>query len=267
VLLALSLTAVTAAQSPPEGWTKPFPAHRIVGNVYNVGTYDLSVFLITSPQGHILINTGIDGSAKLIEEGVESLGFKFSDIRILLEMQAHWDHVGELAKVKQTTGAKLHATRGDQRLLEHGDRFEPIKVDRIIADGDKVELGGVVLETVETPGHTQGSVSFTTTVEDGGRRYRLAIANMGSINTGTKLTNNSEYPSIAEDYALTFERQKKLEVDIWVAAHGSQYGLHDKYSPGDAHDPNRFVDPDGYRAAVERHETRFRELLAAENGR
>jgi metallo-beta-lactamase class B len=270
--LVLAVAAPTAAQN--ETWTRPFPGHRVIGNLYAVGTYDLAVFLITSNEGHILINTGLDDSTSQIRENIESLGFRLEDVKILLQMQSHWDHTAALAEIKQMTGAEMWATADDAPVLEDGgfsdphfggrESFKPIHVDKIIADGDLIELGDTQLTVLETPGHTAGSSSYTMRVREGGRDYNVAIANMGTINAGKQLVVEPTYPGVADDFAQTFRKQKALEVDVWVAAHGGQYGLHDKYEAGQAYRTETFVDPEGFLAAVERLEKLYLEQIAAE---
>lgn len=270
--LTLAISVPLAAQ--PADWTRPFPGHRVIGNLYSVGTYDLGVFLITSSDGHILINTGLEDSTPLIRKNIESLGFRLEDVKTLLTMQAHWDHTAALAEIKQISGAEILATAGDAPMLEDGGFsdphfggkvwFKPVKVDRILKDGEVIELGETRLTVVETPGHTSGSVSYTMKVREAGRDYDVVIANMGSINPGLRLAVNPTYPGISEDFAKTFRIQNTLSADVWVAGHASQYGLHEKYKPGQAYNPATFVDPEGYRAAVERHEKLYLEYLATE---
>ena len=273
-LACMALLISTPVVSQRENWTRPFPGHRVIGNLYSVGTYDLSVFLITSDQGHILINTGLEDSTPLIRENVRSMGFLLNDVKILLTMQAHWDHTAALAEIKEITGAEMWATADDAPVLEDGGfsdaqfggkvSFKPVKVDRIIKDGEVIKLGKTRLTVVETPGHTAGSASYTMKVREGGRDYDVVIANMASINPGKRMVVDPTYPGVAEDFVKTFRRQKALPVDVWVAAHASQYGLHDKYEPGQAYDPETFVDPQGYRAAVEGHEKLYLDQVAAE---
>ena len=274
VAFCLTLLLSTSLAAQPEKWTKPFPGHRVIGNLYAVGTYDLGVFLITSPQGHILINTGIEDSTPMIRKNIESVGFRLDDVKILLTMQSHWDHTAALAEIKQITGAEMWATEDDARVLEDGgvsdphfggkQSFKPAKVDRIIKDGEVIKLGDIRLTTVLTPGHTEGSSSYTMKVSEGGRDYDVAIANMASINPGKKLMVDPTYAGVSDDFAETFRKQNQVAVDVWVAAHGSQYGLHDKYSAGQVYSPDTFVDPDGFRAAVARYEQLYKEQLAAE---
>lgn len=273
--IAIFALATCAIAQPKDEWRTPFPAHRVVGNVYYVGTYDLACFLITTPKGNILINTGVDGSAPLIVSSIESLGFKVKDTKILLTTQAHNDHVAGMAEMKQLTGAKLLATDGDAPVLEDGGksdplftelrfRFDPVKVDGRIKDGQKISLGGTELTVYSHPGHTRGSASYGLTVAENGRNYRVLIANMGSINPGTILIGNKKYPQISDDYAKTFRDQKTLQCDVFLASHASQYQLHDKWKPGQAYNPVTFVDPEGYKAAVGRAETAYLEWLAKE---
>jgi metallo-beta-lactamase class B len=271
-LVLFAACAAAQTSSTPENWRKPFPAHRIAGNVYYVGTYDLACFLITTPQGQMLINTGLEDSAAMIRAGIEQLGFKFRDIKILLTMQAHYDHVAALAQVKRLTGASVAATEGDAPVLEDGGRsdfhfgpkqqFAPVKVDRILRDGDKVALGGTELTVHLTPGHTKGSASYSMRVADQGRSYNVLFANMETINPGVKLVGNSKYPQIADDYARALRVQKSLPCDIFLAAHASQYSLHEKYKG--KYDPAAFVDPEGYKRAVTSYERAYLDQLARE---
>jgi metallo-beta-lactamase class B len=257
-----------------EDWTTPFPGHRVIANLYAVGTYGLGMFLITSDEGHILINTGLEDSTPLIRENIESVGFRLEDIKILLTMQAHWDHTAALAEIKEITGAEMWATTDDARVLEDGgfsdphfggrESFTPVSVDKIISDSDVIELGEIRLQVYEHPGHTEGSSSYSMHVRENGRDYNVVIANMGTINTGKKLVVDPTYPGVADDFAKTYSRQKAMDVDVWVAAHGGHYGLHDKYKPGQAYSPDTFVDPDGFLVAVERLEQIYLEQLAEE---
>lgn len=274
VLAVLVFAASAATAQPPDRWTRPFEGHRVIGNLYAVGTYDLAVFLITSDEGHILINTGLEDSTALIRGNMASLGFELEDIQILLTMQAHWDHTAALAEIKGIADAEMWATEGDARVLEDGgfsdphfggeESFPPVSVDKIIVEGDVIELGGTHLTVLETPGHTEGSSSYLMRVTENGREYDVAIVNMATINTGKKLVVDPTYAGVADDFAETFSKQKVLDVDVWVSAHGSQYGLHDKYERGQAYHPDTFVDPDGFLAAVERLESLYLEQMEDE---
>ncbi len=279
-LWATILAGQTAFREAPvtnENWTKPFPAFRIVGNVYYVGTYDLASYLITTDQGHILVNTGVGSSVPMIRSSVESLGFRFSDIRLLLATHGHWDHVGGMAAIKRLTNARMLMHEADVPVLEDGGNsdfrffpkgrgavYEPVKVDQRLKDGDKVRLGATELTVHHHPGHTKGATSFTFVTRDGGRDYRIGIVNMNGINEGVALLKSPGYPAIIEEYAATFAKQKQLALDVFLSSHAGQFGLHEKYKPGAAYDPNRFVDPSGYRAAVERAERAYTTQLQKE---
>lgn len=271
LLLAVPIAGL---QAQPADWAEPFPGHRVIGNLYAVGTAGLGVFLITSDQGHILINTGMEDSTPLIRENIESVGHRLEDVRVLLTMQAHWDHTAALAEIKELTGAEMWATAGDGRVLEDGGFSDPhfggrvsfrlIEVDRIISDGEIIELGDTRLRVHDHPGHTEGSSSYSMQVTEDGRDYNVVVANMGTINEGKRLVVDPTYPGVAEDFARTYASQKAMDVDVWVAAHGGQYGLLDKYQPGQAYSPDTFVDPEGFLAEVERLERIYEEQVAAE---
>jgi len=163
----LSLAGGAIAQNTAD-WTAPFPAHRVVGNVYYVGSKGLASYLITTPEGHILINSSMEANVPLIQASVEKLGFKFSEVKILLISHAHWDHCAGSARVKELTGAKYMVMDGDVPVVESGgkedfqygnspdNQYRPAKVDRVLHDGEEVKLGGVVLVAHKTPGHTRG---------------------------------------------------------------------------------------------------------------
>lgn len=269
-------SSVTVHLKPREHYVRPYEPFRIVGNLYYVGTYDLAVYLVTTPQGHMLIKTGINDSAPVIKANVEKLGFRFEDIKLLLATHGHWDHVGAFAEIKRMTGAQMLMHEEDAGMLESGGSedyrfpqgrgvvYEPIKVDRRLREGDKVRLGGMELTVLHHPGHTKGSTSFSFTVSDGGRDYNVLIANMASINPGVTVSHMPAFPNIRAAYASTIARQKGMRPDIWVASHASQFDMHAKRKPGDPYDPERFVDPDGFRAKVEVYEKRFLEALEKE---
>jgi metallo-beta-lactamase class B len=265
-LITLTAFAVILFGQENPSWWRPYPAHTIAGNLHYVGTEDLACFLLTSPQGHILINTGMADSTPLIRESMQKLGFRLEDIKILLTMQAHGDHVEAMREIQQLSGAKVYATEADAPALEDGGKsdpvfgdrmsFAPVKVDRLLKDGDVIALGSTQLKVILTPGHSKGSVSYSTTVEDGGKKRDVLIANMGSV--VMPLAGNTRYPQIVEDLARSFDKQRKLSPEIWVAAHASQYHMARKHKAGS------FVDPEGYKRAIDHYEQLFRKRLAEE---
>jgi metallo-beta-lactamase class B len=251
----------------PPAWSQNYPATQIIGNLYDVGGYDLSSFLITSDAGHILINTGLEGSAAMIENNLKSLGLRMADIKILLTTQAHFDHTADLALIKEQTGARLLATEADKSFLEDGglsdpliggiESFRPVSVDGVIADGDVIELGDIRLGVLEHPGHTEGSASYAMTITESGDSYDVLVVNMAYINDGVNVAIKPTYHGIATDFKKTFESQRELSPDIWVSSHKSTYGFHGKHAPGQTYDPRAFYDPAGYIEAVRLHEVTF----------
>lgn len=238
-------------------WSKPYPPFQIAGNLYYVGTYDLACYLIVTPKGNILINTGLASSAPVIKKSIETLGFKLSDTKILLNTQAHFDHMGAIAAIKKMTGAKLMMDQGDVGMAADGGRsdyaskgdvsvYEPVKVDRVLHNGDIIKLGGMQLVMFHHPGHTRGSCSYLFDVNDNKRKYRVLIANMPTIITDKKFSDISAYPNIAKDYAYTLNSLKHLTFDIWLASHASQFDLIDKHKPGSAYNPAAFIDKKGF---------------------
>ena len=244
-----------------EEWSRPYEPFRIAGNLYYVGTYDLACYLITTPKGNILINTGLAASAPQIKRNVENLGFDFNDIKILLITHAHYDHVGALAQIKKMTGAKLMVNENDAAVLAdggisdyalgiYGRSFAPVKADRLLHDGDTISLGDMHLVVFHHPGHTKGACSYLFDVKDDKRSYRVLIANMPSIIIDKKFSEVTAYPNIANDYVYTLYHMKQLSFDIWVASHASQFNLHGKHHPGDAYNPKAFFDRKGYDAEL-----------------
>jgi metallo-beta-lactamase class B len=233
-------------------WSDPCEPFRIAGNLYYVGTYDLGCYLIATPKGHILINTGLAGSVPLIKKSIEQVGFKFSDIKILLTTQAHFDHVAGMAEIKKRTGAKMMVDEKDAKVLAdggasdyfmggEGPMFIPVKADRLLHDHDTISLGGTKLELLHHPGHTKGSCSYLVTVRDEKKTYTVLIANIPTILDEEKLAGTPAYPDIAKDYAYTFDAMKKVPFDLWVASHASQFDMHAKRKKGDAYNPEVFA--------------------------
>jgi len=259
-----------------EGWLKPFTPLRIINNLYFVGSYELGQFLITTNEGHILINTGPHGSVPLIKTSIETLGLNFNDIKILLTTQAHWDHVGGLAEIKRITGAQMLALEDDAPVLEDGGSsdykhpqgrdpvFEPVMVDKTLSDGDVIELGDFRLNVHHHPGHTKGASSYSFTTAVANTNYSVLIVNMGTINSGVTVSGMPGYESIQEDFRETFISQLELSPDIYVSAHASHFYLHEKFKPGDVYDPTRFIDPDGYVEKIKYYQKIYLDQLEEE---
>jgi len=266
VLAALPLIA--SAATPPQHL---FPPFRIIGNLYYVGEDDLTSYLIVTPKGNILINTGFEFSAPEIQARIKMLGFRPSDLKILLVTHAHSDHAAGMATMKRTTGAKMWAIEQEAPLLESGGKtdfffgingwFNPVQIDHVFKDGDKIELGGTEITAHLTPGHTKGSTSYSLDVAENGRTYHVLIANLPNLNEGVPLLHNPNYPKIVQDYARAFDALKQLPCDVFLASHAGQFHMLQKYRPGMPYKTETFVDPDGYQWALQRSEIAFfREL-------
>ena len=273
-VLLLAAPASSALAQGNADWTEAFPPFRIAGNLYYVGSKGLANYLITTPQGHILINSDLEANVPLIKASVEKLGFKFTDIKILLISHAHWDHNAASATIKKLTGASYMVMDADVPNVESGgktdfqygnnpdNRYQSTKVERVLHDGDQVKLGDAVLVAHLTPGHTKGCTTWTMKVQDAGKTYDVVIVGSPNVNPGYKLVSNSAYPSIAADYERTFAVLKALPADIFLGAHGNYFGMEEKYARMKPGSPNPFIDPDGYKAFVAQKERDFREEWA-----
>jgi len=270
---ALVWTSALPAQVNPD-WIEAFPPFRIAGNLYYVGSKDLASYLVTTPQGHILINSDLETSPPLIRASVEKLGFKVSDVRILLISHAHWDHDGGSAAIKALTGATYMVMDGDVSVVESGGKtdfqygstptslYPPTRVDRVLHDGDEVKLGGSTLVAHLTPGHTKGCTTWTMKVTEAGKSYDVVIIGSPNVNDGYKLVGNPAYPEIESDYERTFRVLKSLPVDIFLGAHGSYFDLQAKYPRLKEGAANPFIDPAGYKSYVTDRERAYRAELA-----
>ncbi len=238
-----------------------FPGHHVIGNVYYVGTADYASFLITSPEGHILINPDFEDSVDLIKASVEKLGFKFTDIKIILISHAHGDHCAGTAKAKEMTGAQVMVMDRDSELLEHpsGGRgsFKQVHINRVLHDNDEVKLGGNTLVAHLTPGHTKGCTSWALKTQDGGKTYNVVIIGSIGVNNAMSLVNNKNYPDIVQDYQTAFKVLRAMPCDVFLASHASFYGLAAKYAKLRQGGTNPFVDPVGYKAHLDLMEKAF----------
>ena len=272
VLLALlSMTALASAQARQGGargnalagidWNKPFPAHKIIGNMYFVGSEQLGSFLITTPEGHILINSDYEETVPVIRAAVETLGFKFTDIKILLGSHAHPDHMTGDAMVKQLTGATVMAMAEDVPALNNirpGGKAHPI--DRVLHDGDTVTLGGTTLTAHLTPGHTRGCTTWTLKTAENGRTYDVVVVGSLSLNAAV-LVNNAGYPNIQDDFIKSFKVMRTLPADVFVGSHNGFYQMAQKYALLEKGGPNPFIDPAGYKALIDSSEKAFYDQL------
>lgn len=259
-------------------WTRPMPPFRIAGNLYYVGSAELASYLITTPQGDILINSNLESSPTQIRKSVEELGFKFSDIKILLIGQGHFDHAAGSAEILKETGAKDEVMDGDVPVVESGGKadfylkekqywFPKAHVDRVLHDGDTIALGGTVLTAHKTAGHTRGTTTFTMDVHEGGKVLHVVIVGGSGALDRYQLVGKKSYPGIDEDFRRQFEILPTLPCDIFLGAHGSYFDLETKYARWKAGDANVFIDPAGYRDYIAHYkqafETRLKQQSAA----
>ena len=273
----VALASSAAAQVDPT-WTEAFQPFHIAGNLYYVGTRGLASYLIKSSDGLILINSDLEQNVPQIKASIEALGFKFSDVKVLLISHAHWDHDAGSAKIKEMTGAKYMVMDADVPVVESGGKtdfqygntpsslYPATKVDRVLHDGDEVKLGDATLVAHLTPGHTKGCTTWTMKVKEGAKTYDVVIVGSPNVNTGYKLVGNTQYPTIAGDFEKTFRVMKALPCDIFLGAHGSYFDMDAKYPKLKAGDATAFVDPAGYKAYVADREKAFRAALAKQSG-
>ena len=253
-----------------QSWNQPFKPLRIVGNVYYVGASGVSSYLITSPEGHVLIDTGFEQTVPIIRENVKTLGFRMEDIKFILASHAHLDHTGGHALTKELTGARIVMSEADAALLASGGKddfmdeltvYRPARADRVVRDRERVTLGNIVLTAHLTPGHTKGCTTWTIVVDDGGQRHNVVF--FGSTSVLAKLVNNSKYPEIARDYAATFRKLKALPCDVFLAPHASFFGLEEKAREvGTGKNP--FVDAKAFEKFVVTAEQNFLKQLEKE---
>ena len=277
VLLMLSvLTGGVFAQGNPD-WTTPHAPFRVIGNIYYVGSKDLASYLIATPDGLILINSNLKSSVPQIRKNVETLGFRFKDVKILLISHAHFDHAAGSALVKQLTGTKYMVMDADVPVVESGgrkdfaygkspgSRYPPAKVDRVLHDGSVVRLGDVELVAHLTPGHTKGCTTWTMKVVERGRTYNVVFAGSSHVNSEYKLVGDPQYPAMAQDFERSFRTLKALPCDVFLGAHASYFGMEAKFERITPNGANPFIDPAGYASHVAESEREFRADLAKQS--
>lgn len=277
ILAALATGA--SAQSLPEllkplivKWNTPTEPFTVIGNIHYVGTNGLASYLVTTPKGHMLIDTGLPEANPQIKASIAKLGFKVADIKYLLNTHAHLDHTGGLAELKRETGAKMVAGERDKALLEGGYypgrkdvkelAFPPVKVDRTVKNGDTVTLGGVTLTAHATPGHSPGCTSWSTTVMDGAAKRSVVVFCSATVALNRLVGKNATHAGIVDDYRKTFAWAKTARFDVLLAPHPEMYGMHEKRQKIAAGAPNPFVDPAAFTDYLSRMEKAFEDGLA-----
>jgi metallo-beta-lactamase class B len=265
-----------------QGGQKPAEPFRIAGNLYYVGASDVAAFLLTGPRGHVLIDGGYPGTPPMIMASIAKLGFKVTDVKLILNSHAHFDHAGGLAALKKASGAELWVSEGDADAVESGGArdeslgplrflaaagilsYPSAKVDRRFKDGTTVRLGDIELTAHVTPGHSRGCTSWSIPLRDKGRDL-LAVEICGlGVPAFVSLTEPQRYPGLRSDFERSFATLRSLPADIYLAPHAREFGRWRKFQArskgGDPVEP--FIDRQGYRNAIDRAESQFRKLLA-----
>ena len=274
VLVVISSLVTPAAGQPRQG-SQPVEPYKVIGNIYYVGSVDVSSHIIVTKQGLILLDTGTREMVPIIQSSIEKLGHTLNDVKIILSSHSHWDHVEGHAAMKQATGARIMALGDDAEAISAGkdnsalggDGWTPAKVDRVLKDGDTVRLGEVTMRAYLTRGHTKGCTTWMTDVMDGGRSYAVVFVGGTSVNQGVRLVGNTRHPGIIDDYARTFRVLKELRPDVFLAQHPRLYGMDDKVrrmKSGAGGNP--FIDPEGYRKYIADQEAAYLKQLAQERG-
>lgn len=269
ILSAPHAGAVSASQHP--AWTRPVAPFRVVGDVYYVGTEGLAAYLIVSPKGDVLLDGTLPENAPLIERNIEKLGFRVTDVKVLVNSHAHFDHAGGLARLKRDSGARLWASAGDRWALEHGrhrgdddyggGRFPPVAVDHVVGDGETVRLAGIALTAVLTPGHTPGCTTWSLPVRDGGRSLQVVFPCSTSV-AGNILVGNRAYPTIVADYRSSFARLAALKADVVLTNHPELADVLGREKRRRAGSTDAFVDPGQLSRLVEESRRNFEAELA-----
>ena len=276
---AVALPAALIADPNPD-WTTVVPPYRIAANLYYIGSRDLASYLIVTPQGLILINSNLTTSPPQIRAGVEKLGFHWRDVKILLISHAHYDHCAGSAQIKHETGAQYMVMDADVPDVESGGAknfafgrqngillYPAAKVDRILHDADKVQLGDTTLVAHKTAGHTKGCTTWTMTLTDKGQHYNVVIVGSPNVLSSYNLIDDPKYPQMAADFEQQFRTLKSLPCDIFLGAHGGYYEMLAKYERLKAGHTQAFIDPTGYQTFVSEAEQAFRSELAKQRDR
>ena len=276
LLLAMPVLPHPQYDAMLKEWNQPFKPFHIIGNIYYVGTNNLASYIIKTKSGLILLDTAMQESAPIVRANIETLGFKLKDIKIMISSHAHFDHVAGHADMKAATGAKVYATKADAEIMESGGKkgfhplepyYKPIKVDKILKDGEAVRLGGVAMTAHLTPGHTEGNTAWSMTVEENGKKYNVVFTSSLSINPGVKMVNNPTWAGVADAYAKSFATLKTLPCDVFLGPHAPFFNMEEKVKRIGTQ-PNPFIDPQGLRNFVEMNEKAYKAQIERErNGK
>ncbi|SIR53304.1 subclass B3 metallo-beta-lactamase [Bosea sp. TND4EK4] len=257
-------------------WEEPTEPVGIIGPIYFVGTKGLGVFLFATSEGHILMNTGMPSSGPMILDSIRKLGFSPKDIKVMINAHAHIDHAGAFAFMKKLTGAQVAIMQDDVAAMESGDRddfkyrddlaYEGVKVDRVLRDGDTVQLGEVLLTAYHTPGHTRGATTWIANLAVDGKAYVVAFPDGAGFNPGYRIAKDPSYPGIAEDYRKTHYRLEMIKPDIWLAQHNEYYDFEGKRKRAETEGVRAWADAEGYRRFVAGKKRAFEDQVDDELG-
>ena len=273
LLLAIPTQTHSQYESIIKEWNKPFKPFQIIGNIYYVGTSSLACYIIKTKSGLILLDTALQESSPIVRANIEALGFKLKDIKIMISSHAHFDHVAGHADMKAATGAKVYATKADAEIMESGGQkgfhpikpfYKPIKVDKILKDGEAVRLGEITMIAHLTPGHTEGNTAWSMVVEENGKKYNVVFTCSLSINPGVKMVNNPTWAGVADAYAKSFATLKTLPCDVFLGPHAPFFAMEEKVKRIGTQ-PNPFIDPQGLRNFVEMNEKAYKAQIEREH--
>jgi len=284
--MAAMIGLIKWKEATDHGGQQPAEPFRIAGNLYYVGANDVAAFLITGPDGHILIDGGYPGTAPMIMESIAQLGFNIRDVRVLLNSEPHFDHAGGLSELQKASGAELWASEASADAIvsggAHADNFLPYnilvwsgilrypaaRVDHRFRDGERIRVGPVEVTAHITGGHSRGCTSWSFPVRDGERELRVVSACSLTLLPGMSLVEPESYPGIRADFERTFGVLRSLPVDIWVTSHAKEFGRYRKFLERDkAQTPaDPFIDREGYFKYIDKGEEKFRRLLAEQEG-
>jgi len=265
-------TAAPPHDSLPAGWTAPSEPFRIAGNLYYVGSKNVASYLFTTPEGHILLDSGTAEMTPMVRRDIEKLGFAPAEIKVLLDSHAHFDHVGGHAALKRASGARVMVMRADAEAVASGvdrsplggDGWQPVAVDRVLDDGDTVTLGGTTLQAIAAPGHTPGCTVWTTRIHEPDKDYTVVFYGCARPNNGVPLLHNPRFPHLVDDTLATFRRMRTLSPDIVLTMHPEHLlaGTIDRIRAGAR--PHPLDDPGAWPKLLDETEAEFTALVERE---